>query len=45
VPDISGSVTFAGFESTTVGRVVSDGGRTIWTTRDGGATWHEVTLP
>jgi photosystem II stability/assembly factor-like uncharacterized protein len=45
VADITGVVTFAGFESTTVGRVVADGGKTIWTTRDAGATWREVTLP
>jgi len=43
VPDISGEVTFVGFESTTVGRVVADGGRTIWTTRDAGASWQQVT--
>ncbi|WP_375497010.1 hypothetical protein [uncultured Jatrophihabitans sp.] len=37
--DISAGITFAGFETTTVGRLVTDGGRTIWTTRDAGATW------
>jgi photosystem II stability/assembly factor-like uncharacterized protein len=45
VPDISGQVTFIGFESTSVGRVVADGGRTIWTTRDAGVTWRPVTMP
>jgi len=43
VSQISGAVTFVGFESTTVGRVVADGGRTIWTTRDAGAHWQPVT--
>ena len=32
-------VSFLGFESPTVGRAICDNGRTIWTTRDGGATW------
>ena len=40
--DVSGGVTFAGFESTSVGRLVTDDGRTVWTTRDAGATWTAV---
>jgi photosystem II stability/assembly factor-like uncharacterized protein len=40
-----GSWVFAGFQSTSVGRVVAPGGRTIWTTRDAGAGWSPVTLP
>jgi photosystem II stability/assembly factor-like uncharacterized protein len=40
VAGIGGPVSFVGFESTVVGRVVSDGGRTIWTTHDAGATWQ-----
>jgi photosystem II stability/assembly factor-like uncharacterized protein len=39
-----GPVTFAGFESTTVGRVIANGGRTIWTTYDAGRTWHRAIL-
>jgi photosystem II stability/assembly factor-like uncharacterized protein len=39
VTAISGGVTWVGFESTTVGRIVSDNGRTIWTTQDAGAHW------
>lgn len=31
-----------GFESDSVGRWITDGGRTIWTTRDGGQTWTGV---
>lgn len=42
VPYRFGTVSFAGFESTQVGRVVSADGTEIWTTRDGGATWTEV---
>lgn len=33
-----GSARFIGFETTSVGRVVS-GRNTVWTTRDGGSTW------
>jgi photosystem II stability/assembly factor-like uncharacterized protein len=36
-----GEPTFVGFESETVGRVVTDAGRTIWTTRDAGLTWTQ----
>jgi photosystem II stability/assembly factor-like uncharacterized protein len=35
-------VTFIGFESAAVGRIVTGGGKAIWTTRDGGASWTEV---
>ena len=42
VPRIQPNFTWLGFESDRVGRVVSDGGTTIWTTRDGGTTWSEV---
>jgi len=46
VADLSkaGNLAWAGFESTTVGRVLTDGGRTIWTTHDAGATWTPLTL-
>jgi photosystem II stability/assembly factor-like uncharacterized protein len=40
----SGTVDFAGFESASVGRVVTNG-TTIWTTRDGGASWTSIQLP
>lgn len=40
----SGQITFVGSESTTTARVVADGGRSIWTTRDAGATWHRAVL-
>jgi photosystem II stability/assembly factor-like uncharacterized protein len=43
VPEISGEVTFVGFESTTVGRAVTDN-RIIWTTHDGGRTWTPATF-
>jgi photosystem II stability/assembly factor-like uncharacterized protein len=40
IPTLAGTVVgFLGFESPTVGRAVTDGGRRIWTTHDGGATW------
>jgi hypothetical protein len=39
VPSVTGPVGFVGFESDTVGRAVSADGTTIWTTRNGGATW------
>ncbi len=45
VPQITGEVTFIGFESTRVGRVVADAGRTIWTTRDAGSTWSPTVFP
>jgi photosystem II stability/assembly factor-like uncharacterized protein len=38
-PGLTGGVSWVGFESTTVGRIVSDTGRTIWTTHDAGAQW------
>ena len=39
VPDVTGTAGFVGFESTTTGRILTDGGRTLWTTTDGGTTW------
>lgn len=42
VPGVTGEVAFVGFESDRVGRVVTGGGRTIWTTRDAGETWTKV---
>jgi hypothetical protein len=39
VPDVSGPPRWLGFESATLGRALSDDGRTIWTTRDAGASW------
>jgi photosystem II stability/assembly factor-like uncharacterized protein len=44
VAGVTGTVTFLGFESTTIGRAVTDS-RTIWTTRDGGRTWTPAVLP
>jgi photosystem II stability/assembly factor-like uncharacterized protein len=37
-------VSFAGFENTQVGRIVAAHGTEIWTTRDGGQSWTELTL-
>jgi hypothetical protein len=37
---VGGDVGFVGFESAQVGRVVADGGRSIWTTRDAGRSRH-----
>ena len=45
VGDVSGTVTFVGFESPKVGRCVTDNGRTIWTTHDGGLIWSAFTFP
>jgi photosystem II stability/assembly factor-like uncharacterized protein len=45
VPTVTGAVTFAGFESPTVGRVVTDSGRRIWTTADGGRSWSSIEFP
>jgi hypothetical protein len=39
VPDVTGKISFVGFESERVGRAVSADGQTIWTTRDAGKTW------
>jgi hypothetical protein len=39
-----GDAKWFGFESTTVGRAVSEGGRAVWTTRDGGKTWTSYTF-
>jgi photosystem II stability/assembly factor-like uncharacterized protein len=44
VPDVTGRISFVGFESDRVGRAVADDGRTIWTTRDGGASWTKAGL-
>jgi hypothetical protein len=41
VPDVTGRVTFVGFESGRVGRAVTDDG-VIWTTHDAGKTWTAV---
>lgn len=38
-------VVFVGFESPTTGRLVSDSGRRVWTTSDGGAHWTAAALP
>jgi photosystem II stability/assembly factor-like uncharacterized protein len=43
VPRVTGTVTFVGFESETVGRAVTDQ-HTIWTTHDAGKTWTPVTF-
>jgi photosystem II stability/assembly factor-like uncharacterized protein len=37
--DVPGGIAFVGFESSQVGRVVAQRGRSIWTTRDGGRAW------
>ena len=44
VPDVTGTVSYLGFESPAVGRAVANKGQTIWTTRDGGTTWTAVTF-
>ena len=44
VPDGPGQVRWLGFESATLGRALSDDGRTIWTTRDAGANWTAYTF-
>jgi photosystem II stability/assembly factor-like uncharacterized protein len=44
VPDVTGRISFVGFESDRVARAVADDGRTIWTTRDGGASWTKAGL-
>lgn len=44
VTDVTGDIGWVGFESTTVGRAVSADGSTIWTTRDGGLTWHAASI-
>jgi photosystem II stability/assembly factor-like uncharacterized protein len=44
VGDVTGQISWVGFESQTVGRAVSADGTTIWTTRDGGATWHRASI-
>ncbi len=44
VADIPGIVTFLGFENDQVGRMLVDGGRSVWTTRDAGRSWSEVAV-
>jgi photosystem II stability/assembly factor-like uncharacterized protein len=44
VQDVTGDIGWVGFESQQVGRAVSKDGTTIWTTRDGGATWHPASI-
>jgi photosystem II stability/assembly factor-like uncharacterized protein len=44
VHDVTGQIGWVGFESQQVGRAVSADGTTIWTTRDGGATWHPASI-
>ena len=41
----AGNLTVIGFESTQLGRVAIDAGRTILTTRDAGKTWSAFTFP
>jgi photosystem II stability/assembly factor-like uncharacterized protein len=45
ITNVTGTVSFAGFESPSLGRIVTDGGRTIWTTTDGGASWSRFGFP
>jgi photosystem II stability/assembly factor-like uncharacterized protein len=40
-----GDAIWFGFETDTVGRAVSEGGSTIWTTLDAGLTWSRFTFP
>jgi photosystem II stability/assembly factor-like uncharacterized protein len=40
----TGKVTWVGFESTTVGRIVGGDGNTIWTTQDRGEHWTALPL-
>jgi photosystem II stability/assembly factor-like uncharacterized protein len=44
ITDVTGEIGWVGFESQQVGRAVSGDGSTIWTTRDGGATWHPASI-
>jgi photosystem II stability/assembly factor-like uncharacterized protein len=44
VEGVTGDIGWVGFESQTVGRAVSADGSTIWTTRDGGATWRAASI-
>jgi photosystem II stability/assembly factor-like uncharacterized protein len=44
VAAVPGDVTFVGFESTQVGRVIAQNGRSIWTTRDSGRTWTPISF-
>jgi photosystem II stability/assembly factor-like uncharacterized protein len=44
VPGVGGAATWVGFESKTVGRIIGDNGRTIWTTNDAGEHWTPFTF-
>jgi photosystem II stability/assembly factor-like uncharacterized protein len=44
VTDVTGRISWVGFESQQVGRALSADGTTIWTTRDGGATWRPAAI-
>jgi photosystem II stability/assembly factor-like uncharacterized protein len=44
IADVTGDIGWVGFESQTVGRAVSADGTTIWTTRDGGASWNRASI-
>jgi photosystem II stability/assembly factor-like uncharacterized protein len=44
VDGVRGSVSWIGFESRTVGRIIGDNGRTIWATNDAGAHWTPFTF-
>lgn len=41
VPEVTGHITFVGFENRSVGRAVTDG-NAIWTTRDAGESWTQA---
>lgn len=43
IPELRGQrVSFAGFENQTIGKLITNGGRTIWLTTDAGRTWTPV---
>lgn len=44
ITGVTGRIGWVGFQSRQVGRAVSADGTTIWTTRDGGATWRPATI-
>jgi photosystem II stability/assembly factor-like uncharacterized protein len=39
IADVTGAISWVGFESQTDGRALSADGNVIWTTHDGGVTW------
>jgi photosystem II stability/assembly factor-like uncharacterized protein len=43
--DVSGQVSFIGFESQNTGRAVTDDGRRVWTTTDAGVSWTPFRFP